>query len=83
MRLVVRVAEHQEVFESVRGSGLMLGIKCKATNGDVVAAGYANEVITVPAADNVIRLLPPLTITDEEISEAVTRLNAAAASLSS
>ncbi len=75
------VAEHPDVFEAVRGSGLMLGLKCKAVNGDVVAAGYANEVITVPAADNVIRLLPPLTITDEEIGEAVTRLSKAAASL--
>ncbi len=72
------VASHPEVFEFVRGSGLMLGLRCKAVNMDVVNAGYANGVITVPAADNVIRLLPPLTITDEEISEAVTRLDAAA-----
>ena len=76
------VADHPEVFEEVRGSGLMLGLKCKATNSDVVAAGYAEEVITVPAADNVIRLLPPLTITDEEIGEALRRLDAAAVSLS-
>ena len=76
------VADHPDVFEGVRGSGLMLGLKCKATNSDVVAAGYAQEVITVPAADNVIRLLPPLTISDDEIGEAVRRLDAAAASLS-
>ena len=37
-----------------------------------------SEVITVPAADNVMRLLPPLTITDDEIAEAVARLDAAA-----
>jgi acetylornithine/N-succinyldiaminopimelate aminotransferase len=72
------VASHPDVFESVRGAGLMLGIKCKATNMDVVTAGYANEVITVPAADNVIRLLPPLTITEAEIDTALTRLGAAA-----
>ncbi len=76
------IAAHPDVFESVRGAGLMLGLKCKATNIDVVNAGYAQEVITVPAADNVIRLLPPLTITDDEISEAVKRLEAAASSLS-
>ncbi len=76
------VASHPDVFENVRGAGLMLGIKCKAPNIDMVNAGYAKEVITVPAADNVIRLLPPLTITDEEIAEAVTRLDAAASSLS-
>ena len=54
----------------------------EAANADVVAAGYKNHVITVPAADNVIRLLPPLNLTDEDIAEAVTRLDAAAASLS-
>jgi len=72
------VAGHPDVFEEVRGQGLMLGLKCKAVNADVVKAGYDTLVITVPAADNVIRLLPPLTITDEEIAEAVTRLDAAA-----
>ena len=72
------VAAHPEVFEAVRGQGMMLGLKCKAVNADVVKAGYDNLVITVPAADNVIRLLPPLTITEEEIAEAVTRLDAAA-----
>ncbi|WP_037227852.1 aspartate aminotransferase family protein [Roseobacter sp. GAI101] len=75
------VAGHPDIFESVRGSGLMLGLKCKATNSDVVSAGYAHEVITVPAADNVIRLLPPLNITDEEIAEAISRLDQAAGSL--
>lgn len=75
------VASHPDVFESVRGSGLMLGLKCKATNSDVVAAGYRHEFITVPAADNVIRLLPPLNITDEDIAEAVSRLDQAASSL--
>ncbi len=73
------VAAHPEVFESVRGAGLMLGLKCaKAVCTDVVAAGYDNEVITVPAADNVVRLLPPLNISDDEISEAVKRLDKAA-----
>jgi acetylornithine/N-succinyldiaminopimelate aminotransferase len=47
-------------------------------NIDVVNAGYANEVIVVPAADNVIRLLPALNINDEDITEAVERLDAAA-----
>lgn len=78
-RLEGLVADHPEVFEEVRGSGLMLGLKCKAANIDVVNAGYANEVITVPAADNVIRLLPPLTLTDEDIAEAIARLGKAAA----
>jgi acetylornithine/N-succinyldiaminopimelate aminotransferase len=75
------VAAHPEVFEAVRGSGLMLGLKCVAPNAEVVKAGYAQLVLTVPAADNVIRLLPPLTITEEEISEAVDRLDATATAL--
>ena len=75
------VAAYPDVFESVRGSGLMLGLKCKATNTDVVKAGYGQGVLTVPAADNVVRLLPSLNIADEDIAEAVLRLDAAAAQL--
>ncbi len=72
------VAEFPHVFEEVRGSGLMLGLKCKAPNAEVVAAGYDSEVVTIPAADNVVRLLPALNIADEDISEALSRLRAAA-----
>ncbi|MEL6242648.1 MAG: aspartate aminotransferase family protein [Pseudomonadota bacterium] len=75
------VSAHPDLFDHVRGSGLMLGIKCKAANTDIVQAGYDAHVLTVPAADNVIRLLPPLTITEGEIGEAITRLDAAATSL--
>lgn len=75
------IASHPDVFEEVRGAGLMLGLKCKGAPIDLVTAGYAAEVVTVPAADNVVRLLPPLNITDEEIAEAVTRLDRAATSL--
>lgn len=77
------VAAHPDVFEEVRGAGLMLGLKCKCPNTDVIAAGYAQHVLTVPAADNVIRLLPALTLTDDDIAEALTRLDAAAAGLAS
>lgn len=75
------VAAHPEVLEAVRGEGLMLGLKCKVAPADVVKAGYAEHLLTVPAADNVLRLLPPLTITDDEIGEAVARLDRAAARL--
>lgn len=75
------IAAHPDVFEEVRGSGLMLGIKCKAANMDVVNAGYAAQVITVPAADNVVRLLPPLTISEDEIAEAIARLGTAATAI--
>ncbi|PRX37645.1 acetylornithine/N-succinyldiaminopimelate aminotransferase [Meinhardsimonia xiamenensis] len=75
------VASHDAVFEEVRGAGLMLGLKCRVSNADVVSAGYAQHILTVPAADNVVRVLPPLNISDEEIAEALARLDAAAASL--
>jgi len=74
------VASHPDVFEAVRGVGLMLGLKCKATNTDVVKAGYAAGILTVPAADNVIRLLPPLNISDDDIRTAITLLDKAASS---
>ncbi|PZQ52120.1 MAG: acetylornithine transaminase [Rhodovulum sulfidophilum] len=75
------VAAHPEVFEGVRGEGLMLGLKCRAVNGDVVKAGYAEKVLTVAGADNVVRLLPPLNISDADIDEGLRRLDAAAAAL--
>ena len=73
------VAAHPKVFEAVRGSGLMLGLKCRAAPADLVKAGYAEGVLTVPAADDVLRLLPPLNIPDEDIAEALRRLDRAAA----
>jgi len=73
------VASHPGVFEAVRGSGLMLGLKCVAPNTDVVAAGYGEHLLSVPAGDNVVRLLPPLNLTDGDIAEALARLDRAAA----
>ncbi len=72
------VASHPEVFEEVRGTGLMLGLKCRLPAGDVVQAGYDAHVLTVPAAENVVRLLPALTISEAEIAEAMARLDRAA-----
>ena len=77
------IAAHPDVFDSLRGEGLMLGLKCKCANTDMVAAGYEALVITVPAGDNVIRLLPPLNITDDEIELAIERLDQAALRLKS
>ncbi|MCK8465335.1 aspartate aminotransferase family protein [Aliiroseovarius sp. S1339] len=72
------VAAHPEVFAGVRGSGLMLGLVCKAPNTDVLSACYDARVLCVPAADNVLRILPALTIEDDDITEAVSRLETAA-----
>jgi acetylornithine/N-succinyldiaminopimelate aminotransferase len=75
------VASHPTVLESVRGEGLMIGIKAKVPAGDVVKAGYAAHLLTVPAGDNVVRLLPPLNITDAEIDEGLARIAAACAAI--
>ena len=72
------VDHHPDIFETVRGHGLMLGLKCKVPNTDVLSACYGEEFIAVPAADNVLRLLPALNITDEDITEALNRLDQAA-----
>jgi acetylornithine/N-succinyldiaminopimelate aminotransferase len=72
------VAAHPDSFEAVRGTGLMLGLKCKAPNTDLAVAARDAGLLVVPAADNVLRLLPALNIPDEDIAEAVTRLDAAA-----
>lgn len=72
------VASHPRVFEGVRGVGLILGLKCRAANTDIVRAGYGEHLLTVPAADNVIRLLPALNIPDADITEALARLDRAA-----
>ena len=77
------VAKHADVFDHVRGTGLMLGLKCKAANTDVVAAAYDANLITVPAADNVVRLLPPLNLTQTDMAEALSRLDAAATQVAS
>ena len=80
-RLEGLVAAHPDIFEEVRGQGLMLGLRLKLPPGDVVKAAYAQNLLTVPAADNVLRLLPALTISEDDMAEAVRRLDAAATAL--
>jgi acetylornithine/N-succinyldiaminopimelate aminotransferase len=75
------VARHADVFDSVRGEGLMLGLKCKHAPADLVKVGYGAGILTVAAADNVLRLLPALNIPDEDIAEALVRLDQAATAL--
>ena len=66
-----------DVVAEVRGEGLMLGLKLHVPPADFAAAGREERVLVIPAADNVVRLLPPLVISDAEITEAVHRLEAA------
>jgi len=69
--------ENPDVVEEVRGSGLLAGIKVKPPMGEVVAACTAEKLLVVGAGENVVRLLPPLNVTEAEISEAMQRLSRA------
>jgi acetylornithine/N-succinyldiaminopimelate aminotransferase len=73
---------YPDLIADVRGSGLMLGIKCAKSNADLVAAMRSEHLLAVPAGDNVVRLLPPLIVTTEEAREALARTEAALEMLS-
>jgi acetylornithine/N-succinyldiaminopimelate aminotransferase len=80
-KLAALVDEHRSVVEEIRGEGLMLGVKCRVPNTDVVAAARAQGLLVVGAGDNVIRLLPALVIGDAEVDDAVRRLDVALGTL--
>ena len=72
------IPNHDGLFEGVRGLGLMLGIKMKTDSRAFVAYLRTRGILTVAAADNVVRVLPPLTIEESHIREFVDGLSAAA-----
>ena len=61
----------------VRGQGLLAGIKVTVPPGEVVSAALGEKLLLVGAGDNVVRVLPPLTVSDDEIAEGVERLSRA------
>jgi acetylornithine/N-succinyldiaminopimelate aminotransferase len=69
--------ENPGVVEEVRGAGLLMGIKVKPPMSEVVNACSAEKLLTVGAGENVVRLLPPLNVTEAEIIEATRRLSRA------
>ncbi|WP_416908872.1 MAG: aspartate aminotransferase family protein [Polymorphobacter sp.] len=73
------IPNHDDLFDSVRGLGLMLGLKLKTDSRAFVAHARNHGILTVAAGDNVVRLLPPLIIEEHHIREAVDKLSAAAA----
>jgi acetylornithine/N-succinyldiaminopimelate aminotransferase len=75
------VAGHPDMFESVRGQGLMIGVKMKTPSADFIAAARANGLVVLPAGDNVVRLLPPLTLSEDEAREGMELLNKTASQL--
>lgn len=75
------VAGHPHLFESVRGQGLMIGVKMKTAAPDFIAAARANGLVVLPAGDNVVRLLPPLTLSEDEARQGMELLNKTASQL--
>ena len=85
LRLKQRLAglkdAHPEIIEDIRGLGLMLGIKCRVPNTALQAAAMDQHLLTIGAGDNVLRLLPPLVVTDADIDDAANRLDRACRAL--
>ncbi len=61
------VDTYPDLLEGVRGAGLLVGLKAKALNLDLIAAMRDQGLLTVGAGDNVIRILPPLIISEDDI----------------
>ena len=73
--------EFPSVVTEIRGLGLLLGLKCKVANTKLSAALRDEKLLTVTAGENVIRILPPLNVSDDEIRMALGRIRAGAESL--
>jgi len=82
-RLAGIADEHGDIVEEVRGQGLMVGLKCKIENLTLLAALRDRGMLTVQAGDNVVRLLPPLIVGEDEIDLACTTIDAACVALKS
>ncbi|MBM3528109.1 MAG: aspartate aminotransferase family protein [Alphaproteobacteria bacterium] len=72
---------HPTVIAEVRGEGLLIGLRAAVPNGDLTDALRAEKLLGVGAGDNVVRLLPPLIVTEAEIADAVGRLDRACAAV--
>jgi acetylornithine/N-succinyldiaminopimelate aminotransferase len=68
---------HKAVISEIRGEGLLLGLKTVVPNGDFVSEAMSEGLLTVAAGENVVRLLPPLIVNEQEINEAISKLSAA------
>ena len=80
-RLEQFIGNYPELFELVRGKGLMLGLKMKSESRPFVAHLRDNHhLLTVAAGDNTVRVIPPLVIDDAHIDEFMEKLSAGAAS---
>ena len=80
-RLASLKDRYPTVIAEVRGEGLLLGLKAVVPNGELSDAARKEKLLTVGAGDNVVRLLPPLIVTDAEITEAMEKLDRACAAI--
>jgi acetylornithine/N-succinyldiaminopimelate aminotransferase len=80
-RLAELKDRHAAVIAEVRGEGLLIGLRTHVPNGDLVDATRAEKLLTVAAGDNVVRLLPPLIVSEAEVIEAIARLDRACATI--
>jgi acetylornithine/N-succinyldiaminopimelate aminotransferase len=76
-RLAELKDRHPAVIAEIRGEGLMMGLRTHVANTDLIAAARGQHLILIAAGDNVVRLLPPLIITEADVAEAFSRLDAA------
>lgn len=81
-KLASVVDRFPQVLSELRGEGLLLGLKAVVPAAELMAALRAEKMLSVAAGDNVVRLLPPLILSEAELAEAVERLERACASLS-
>lgn len=70
-RLAEIVDAHPRLVTDVRGEGLLIGLRCAVPNTEVAAAFRAEGLLTVGAGDNVVRLLPPLVVTEDDVAAAM------------
>ncbi len=81
-KLAALIDRYPSVLAELRGEGLLIGLKAAVPSGDLVAALRDEKLLTVAAGDNVVRLLPPLIVTEPEIEEAIARIERACLALS-
>lgn len=74
-QLVALANRHPAVIDSVRGLGLMLGLRLKLPAAEIVPAARARGLLVAVAGDNVLRLLPPLIIERAHVDEAIALLD--------
>ncbi len=70
-------ARHPQVIEEVRGRGLMLALKCRVANTELMERVREKGLLAVPGGDNVLRLLPPLVVEVSHVGEAMDIIDAA------